>query len=270
MKVYVLGATGMLGSYVYKYLRDTDKYNTLGLSRKDMDASKWDAFDLMNTFFEAEDIIINCIGLITQRTEPTKLDFIKVNAVFPLELANACESMHCKLIHITTDCVFDGVAGNYDEQSPHNATDIYGVSKSLGEPENATVIRTSIIGEEKNNKLSLVEWIKKQAGKQANGYTNHFWNGITCLQYAKICEKIIDENLFWRGVKHIVSPTAVSKMELMEMVSGIYDLKIKVNPFKAPTRCDRTMTSTREDVKIEVPEIEQQIMEMKEFYDGTR
>ena len=65
-----------------------------------------------------------------------------------------------KLIHITTDCVFTGLTGFYTETSTHDSLDIYGKTKSLGEPEKATVIRTSIIGEELYNKKSLLEWVK--------------------------------------------------------------------------------------------------------------
>jgi hypothetical protein len=97
------------------------------------------------------------------------------------------------------NCVFNGAEGGYVESSPHTAMDIYGRSKSLGESESATIIRTSIIGEELSNKLSLVEWVKSQAGKSVNGYLNHFWNGITCLQFAKICDYMLKNDLFWKG-----------------------------------------------------------------------
>jgi len=269
MKIFVLGANGMLGTYVDKYFRQQD-YDVFSVTRLELDASRSSEIGLMNFGFEPEDVIINCVGLIKHREGLAILDFIRVNTVFPLELSNVCEEIGCKLIHITTDCVFSGKDGNYDEDSDHDAKDIYGISKSLGEPENATIIRTSIIGEEEDNQLSLVEWIKKQTGKETNGYTNHFWNGITCLQFAKICEYIIEEDVFWQGVKHIVSPTAVNKQELVQMVSDVYDLDITVNPFETPEKCDRTMSSIRTDVEIEMPELEDQIRDMKEFYNGFK
>ena len=43
-----------------------------------------------------------------------------------------CDNINCKLI-ISTDCVFNGEKGNYNENSIKNATDIYGKTKSLGE-----------------------------------------------------------------------------------------------------------------------------------------
>ena len=53
------------------------------------------------------------------------------------------------MIHVTTDCVFSGKDGNYNENSIHDETNDYGISKSLGELCDTTIIRTSIIGENK-------------------------------------------------------------------------------------------------------------------------
>jgi hypothetical protein len=66
----------------------------------------------------------------------------------------------------------------------------------------------------------------------------------------------------------VYSPTSVTKKELVEMISDTYDLDIKVNPFETPNKCDRTISSIRNDVTIVVPELRQQVKEMKDFYDG--
>ena len=265
MKIFVLGANGMLGTYVYEYLKD--KYDDVkSITRDKMDASSASILSLLAMGIMPEDVVINCVGLIPQRGSKDKLESIRVNSVFPLVIADVCNAVDAHFIHITTDCVFFGATGDYNERAEHDAQDIYGRTKSLGEPHNATVIRTSIIGEERRNKLSLLEWVKSQKGGEVNGFINHHWNGITCLQFAKICEHIIDNNLFWRGVKHVMSPSAKTKMELIQMISDIYDLDIKVNPFVSPNKCDRTMSSSRKDIEIEVPELEDQVREMREFY----
>jgi len=166
MKIFVLGYTGMLGRYVYIYLKSKN-YNVIGLSRIELDASKIaEAEDLDFLNLSTDDVIINCMGIIKQRKNINKLEFIKVNSVFPYILANACEKISCNLLQISTDCVWTGLQGNYNEHCKHDATDIYGVTKSLGEPENATVIRTSIIGEEIKQARSLVEWIKSNKNKE--------------------------------------------------------------------------------------------------------
>ena len=136
------------------------------------------------------------------------------------------------MIHVTTDCVFSGKDGNYDENSLHDETNDYGTSKSLGELCKATIIRTSIIGEETINKRSLLEWVRSNRGGEINGFTNHMWNGVTCLQLSKIIEKMIREKFYWEGVRHTFSPRSVSKYELVSLINEIYDLNIKVNKFE--------------------------------------
>ena len=136
------------------------------------------------------------------------------------------------------------------------------MSKSLGELCKATIIRTSIIGEEVFNKRSLLEWVKSNRNKEINGYTNHFWNGVTCLQLSKIIENIISKNKYWIGIRHIFSPRAVSKYELVKIINKVYNLNIIVNEFKTENKVDKTIT-TINDLEFEIPDLEDQIMETK-------
>jgi len=262
MRVLVLGRNGMLGRYVYSYL--IDHFDVIGTTRNELDATDVNiAFVASN--IKPGDVVINCIGVITQRDNSKRIDFVAVNSMFPLIVQEACKSKGAKLIHITTDCVFNGIKGNYNENDNHNATDIYGTTKSLGEPDAATIIRTSIIGEEKCNFCSLLEWVRLNKGKEISGFTNHIWNGITCLQFAKICKYMIDNNLFWSGVKHIYSPESLTKYELVKLISEVYNLHIKVTPHTTEVACDRTLSSVRTDVSIDVPDLKTQLIEMKNF-----
>ena len=269
MKIYILGSNGMLGRYIYKYFSELGGgYSVVGITRKELDVLNLREDEIVSSLYHIgireKDIIINCIGMIKQRTDINDIDFIYINSIFPRLLSNICEKIDVKLIHPTTDCVFDGLKGNYNENDLHNATDVYGKTKSLGEPNNCTVIRTSIIGEEIGQARSLVEWVKSNAGKTIKGYTNHHWNGITCLQFAKICHNIIDNNLFWNGVKNIFSPTPLTKYELVYMISEIYDLNIDIEPFETDIKCDRTLSTIYEQ-PFQIPEIYNQVKDMKKF-----
>ncbi len=265
MRVLVLGMNGMLGRCVYNYF--FTRYDVVGTTRKELNASTAGK-NILVTNIRPGDVVINCIGLIKQRSEARRVDFVAVNSMFPLLLQEACSEKGAKLIHITTDCVFAGLKGPYDESSVHDATDIYGRSKSLGEPEDATVIRTSIIGEELTGKLSLLEWVKSNAGKEAKGYTDHFWNGITCLQFAEVCELIIKNDLFWKGIKHIFSPEIFNKCELVKLISKVYDLNVTVIPYETGVVCDRSLASIREDVSMVLPGLEAQLVAMRNFFKG--
>jgi len=266
MKIAVLGASGMLGNYLTNYLET--KFQVIPIGRADIDAANAGAESILKLLeqkgLQKDDIVVNAIGTIKPRVDELgDLNAILVNSVFPHYLANVAESLQLKMVHITTDCVFSGDRGQYNEKDKHDVTDVYGRTKSLGEPTNCSVFRTSIIGEEKNSKRSLVEWIKSNAGAQVNGFTNHLWNGLTCLQVAKSIEKMANENIFWKGVRHVHSPSPVNKLELVQLVSDVYELNLKVNPKETDQKCDRSLSTLYPT--FDIPELKVQVTEMKKF-----
>ena len=270
MKIYVLGASGMLGKYVSTYFR-TSGFYVVDINRDKLDASNITQEELHAKLFhlglKKEDVIINCMGTIKPRIDALgDLNGILVNSVFPRMLANVSEAVGSHLIHPTTDCVYSGLKGSYNEDDKYDVSDVYGMSKAMGEPSNCTVIRTSIIGEEVGQGRSLVEWIKSSAGQTVNGFTNHHWNGVTCLQFAKICEQIITTNDYWMGIKHLHS-NVLDKQQLVETVSKVYDLNITVVPKETPVKCDRSMSTIDAEnlAKFNIPTLEEQITQMKEF-----
>jgi dTDP-4-dehydrorhamnose reductase len=150
MRVFVLGSTGMLGYYVSNYFSSSN-YEVVEVSRDGyyrLDALKADESDLKDLGAVEGDVIINCIGIIPHGGKKGDHEYIVVNSAFPHLVSDYCEKNKIHFIHITTDCVYSGLMrGPYLESATHDAEDIYGKSKSFGEPSNATVIRTSIIGE---------------------------------------------------------------------------------------------------------------------------
>ena len=271
MKIFIFGSNGMLGNYVKLYL--SKSYEIIALTRKDYDISNLSIDSLsqllLNKNIQKDDIIINCAGIIPQASKQRTLDtrlYFQVNSLFPVILSQVCQKFETKMIHITTDCVFSGKTGNYDENSIHDEINDYGMSKSLGELCKATIIRTSIIGEEINNKRSLLEWIKSNKNNTINGYINHFWNGITCLELSKIIFKIINKNLYWSGIRHIYSPRSVTKYELAIIINDIYNLNITINKYRTEESIDKTIISIYEDNnKFNISDISVQIKEQKIF-----
>lgn len=269
----VLGENGMLGNYIKKYFETRTNMVVIGIGR-----TKFDVFtdnisileNILAKYLCADTVIINCIGIIPQsvgtNSNHVLSQYQKINTEFPHKLSELCDQYGMRLIHASTDCVFTGKKGSYVETDCHDEVTAYGQSKSKGEPANQTVIRTSIIGEEINHFRSLVEWTKHNAGAEINGYANHYWNGITCLQYAKIVEIIINNNYFWKGVRHIYSPTTMSKYDLVSMINDIYNLSIKINKFDTDTSVDKSLSTVYEENGLfDIPELYDQIKEMKEF-----
>jgi dTDP-4-dehydrorhamnose reductase len=170
------------------------------------------------------------------------------------------------MVQPATDCVYTGLKGAYVETDVHDERNAYGISKSVGEPLGCTVIRCSIIGRELLNKASLVEFVFKNEGKTIQGWKNHMWNGITCLEYCKVLKQIIEKDLFWKGVRHISSPRPVSKYELLNLVKDAYGLNIVIQESNGPTQVDKTLSTLYSDNNdLHIPDLVQQLKELALF-----
>lgn len=266
-KILLFGSTGMLGRYIYSYFKQNTYIEVVPINYRITN----DNFELLekilfNNNINDETCVINCIGLIPQRKNKTSTDteYFLVNSIFPQILWIICKRYNAKMIQPTTDCVFSGKKGGYVESDTHDETNSYGMSKSLGEPAGCTCIRTSIIGKELLNKKSFLEWVISNNNSKISGWSNHMWNGITCLEYCEIIEKMINENLFWSGVRHIYSPTPKSKYEMAQMISNTFDLSIEINDLKSSEPCDKTLLSNY-DVLFEIKELYIQIKNLKSF-----
>lgn len=174
----------------------------------------------------------------------------RVNALFPHLLANAAEKCHCHILQIATDCVYSGRKGNYLENDDHDALDVYGKTKSLGEVFSPNVfhLRCSIIGPEPEAHVSLLDWLLWQKnGAVVRGFTNHLWNGITTLHFAKLCHGIISNNLSLRHIQHIIPAGKTTKFDLLKSLAESFRrTDLKIEPAKAATAIDRTLGTSNE------------------------
>lgn len=264
-KIYIFGSTGMLGTYLTKIL--SKNFNIICITRNEFDIlnDNWQKLNKILSSLNENDVIINCAGIIPQKTNNNEYNkYIKINTVFPHKLQNITKNVNAKLIHITTDCVFDGVKGGYNESHIHNNTNIYGITKSLGEPENCCIIRTSIIGHELKEKKNLLEWILSNKNKTIYGYTNHIWNGVTCLTLSNIIKEMIVKNIFWQGIRHIFSPDIITKYELCNMVNDIYNLNIDIQKKENKITINRHLIS-KYKIPFNIPELKIQITAQKNF-----
>lgn len=264
--ILILGSGGMLGYAAGEYFSRRG-YSVSCLTRKDFDAVTSDIKILLPEINKA-DLVINCIGIIKQVIDKyTPFEIIKTNGIFPLNLANLCRQTKTPMIQITTDCAFSGKRGNYNENDIIDAEDLYGVSKAVGEPRDCMNLRTSIIGPERQSNKSLLGWAFSQKGKKVNGFTNHKWNGVTTLQFAKLAEKIMLEGIYKEGLFHLHSPDAMTKYEMVSAFNEIFSLGMTVSPAEAPEFCDRTLSSVYPLSKnISTLGIKEQVIELKEFF----
>lgn len=265
-RTVVLGASGMLGYAVRTYFsRHGD--DVVALSRAEFDIAR-DPIRRLEVSIEAADRVINCAGVIKPRIAQMSIeDVLKVNAIFPRNLAKLCERAGTRLYHVTTDCVYTGNDGGYTEDSYFDAEDVYGLSKNAGDAADCMVLRTSIIGEETGQSRSLLEWARSQAGTQVNGFVNHRWNGVTTVHLAELVRRIDSEGLYAKGIHHLHSPEIVGKDELLSILNDVYALNLTIRPVDAAVACDRSMSSVRPlSTRIATKPIRRQVEEMRAFF----
>ncbi len=266
--VIVLGASGMLGSMVTDVLSRNNNLNIIAtvrssdfqdLGRNKIPSADWRIFNVdshaetEHNLFELGEAawVINAIGLTKPYTHDDNPEEIEraliVNSMFPYLLARVFQRCGGRVIQIATDCVFAGQRDHYIEDDNHDPLDVYGKTKSLGEAPipNIHHLRASIIGPEPKTFIFLLEWFRRQQqGTNLNGFTNHKWNGITTLQFARICQGIISDNISLPQLQHLVPNDEVSKYELLGYLSTAYSRSdITIASTEAPSAINRTLST---------------------------
>jgi dTDP-4-dehydrorhamnose reductase len=292
-KIVVLGSSGMLGKEVTRVLQgqDLDVVPTIRGTKTsgaqvhlDFD-SKSDVFNKFFSKIGKTDYVVNCIGMIKQKFKPDNevSHSIILNSILPTRLAACASEFDFRVIQIATDCVFSGQVGSYSESSIHDASDLYGVTKSLGEIDSDRYLnlRCSIIGAEARTNFSLYSWLLSQPlNSNINGYTDHYWNGLTTHSFARIVAGVISEGAFSSGTKHVVPSGVLTKYQLLKLVAhenGRQDLVI--NAHESGIKVDRSLTTEYENFNLNLwktagyegkPTIEHMIEEFAEITKGAR
>lgn len=274
-RLLLFGSTGMLGNYIKTYFEkntdifiDTVNSSEFRVTKESLDSDELEKI-LIKKNINKHTCVINCIGVIPQRNTAKDISAIHtyhiVNSIFPHILWTLCKRYGAKMIHPTTDCVYSGKKGGYVESDVHDEEGHYGISKSLGEPADCTVIRCSIIGREKYNQTSFMEFVLNSSG-QINGWDNHMWNGITCLEYCKVIQTICEKNMFWSGCRHIFSPEPMSKYEMATCIAKVFTIPVTIRKVGTETICDKTLCSSYTlSNDLGISPLRTQIYALKEF-----
>lgn len=263
MRILILGGSGMLGHRLWINLRaQHETWVTVRGSasvfpnvpefprqyvRENVDALNFDQVTRSLASIQP-DLVINCIGLIKQMGHLARdpLISISLNATLPHRISMICRVAKIRMIHISTDCVFSGKKGKYNETDPSDAEDLYGRTKFLGEvayPHTVT-LRTSIIGRELKNKLGLIEWFLSQKNNSTiNGFRNAIYTGFTTDEISRVIMKYVIPYPDLTGMYH-VSSNPISKFDLLNLTNQAFDRKVSILP-QDEFFCDRSMESFR-------------------------
>ena len=261
MQILILGGSGMLGHELIVRLNSSaDLWATVRGDAQSFPLRTFldgvtilggvDAlrFETVEQAVEAAqpDVVINCIGLIKQHeAAQNALLAIDLNTRLPHQLAALCARHGSRLIHISTDCVFQGMKGHYVESDPTDALDLYGKSKALGEVTdfpNALTIRTSIIGRELCSRYGLLEWFLAQQGS-VKGYRQAIFSGFPTYAIADVLRDFVLPRPDLSGLYHIAA-APINKYDLLELFKRAYTHNIEIFPDDT-VKIDRSLNSDR-------------------------
>lgn len=261
MKILVLGASGMLGSAVYRVFSERADWKVFGAVRSpdviNLFPSKLAAGLVIgcdvtdHSALEAlmaqtrPDVVINCVALgkgSPHAGEP--LQTLELLSILPQRLARLCRLADARLVHISSDGVFSGSKGGYIEDDLPDATDLYGVAKFLGEVQDAQTItlRTSIIGHELQTRHGLVGWFLAQE-QSCKCFTRAIFSGFPVVVLAMIIRDVILPRPELSGIYHVAAQ-AVSKFDLLSLVAEIYGKSIEIVPDERVS-IDRSLNAER-------------------------
>jgi dTDP-4-dehydrorhamnose reductase len=297
-RVAILGVTGMLGSVTLdSFAREAD-FDVIATYRaaadaqalasrypavefRELDAETIDATAIAEAI-QGADWVVNAIGIIKPYIRDDDAGnverAVRVNAMFPHSLGKVAAQANTRVIQIATDCVYSGERGRYSETDLHDALDVYGKSKSLGEAYLECVhhVRCSIVGPELKAHSSLMDWFLGQPeGAEVNGFTNHQWNGVTTLHFARICQGIIRTGITCDHLQHVVPGDVISKAALVKSFAQEFGrADIRVIPTEAPKVIDRTLVTNNEGFNTQIwqaagydtpPSIEEMVAELARY-----
>lgn len=265
--VLVLGHNGMLGSCVATYLQAAN-FNVLTID------SRWDSPGFQKELLSFRgDYIVNCIGSFPNKNSSDQ-EIVSNNYELPIWIMRNSSS---KQIIAGSDAEFSGekeLGTYYDVDSPSDATDTYGIykaklSQDASSSTKTRVIRTSIIGIETKTSRSLLSWIlSRKDGEIINGYVNVHWNGVTTLEWAKTCSRLMSD---WDGTRNgalrihrnivQVGTQPVSKFELIEHVATVFEKRLRIQPVQTEKSSNRCLFPSNQ-----ASDIQNQLVELKEYY----
>ena len=265
MKVLITGSNGQLGSEIKELASD---YENLECVFKDLPELDICDAEVLNTFIIDQHInaVINCAGYTAvDKAEEEALIAQKVNSEGVLNLANALKKVDGKLIHISTDYVFDGNHSQpYKESDPVSPIGVYGQTKRAGELAvlngsiDAIVIRTSWLYSVYGNNFVKTMLRLGNEKKSIQVVSDQKGTPTYAKDLAKTCLDILSDasstNLSKKGsLYHYSNEGVTSWYDFATAIMEISNIDCKVIPIETkdyPTQARRPMYSVLDKSKI--------------------
>ena len=231
-KILIVGM-GFLGNYVLREFKNKG-FNVIGtrLSINDnvMELDITDVESVEKCVNQTNpDLIINCAANINLELLEKNPEIGEcINAVGPKNLAKVAFKNKIRLIHISTDSIFDGNNSMYSEEDIPNPINEYGKTKLLGEKyiqdimKDYVILRTNFFGINDNG-TGLLNWIieKLSQKEEITGFDDVIFNPLEISNLSKMIVEISKSNFI--GVLHLSSNNLISKYEFIMKVADVFN-----------------------------------------------
>lgn len=238
-RLLVTGASGLLG--INLALRESTRWDVTGISNSHRLTSV--PFKVISADLSADgtiqplietnrpDVVIHCAAMANiDDCEKSPEKAALINSVVPGRLAEVCSKRGIKLVHISTDAVFDGIVGNYLETDTPHPLSVYARTKLDGEKAvldvfpQAVVARVNFYGWSLTGKRSLAEFFYNNlsAGIPVNGFTDVEFCPLFVNHLVDLLMNLAKS--LHSGVFHVVSPVALSKYEFGCRIAEVFGL----------------------------------------------
>jgi len=260
-RILVTGANGQLGREIQRLASRFPQYEFLFPGREDLPIHH---FEMVRHYFDvyAPAFVINAAAYTAvDRAEQEKDRVFQVNGEAPGVLAAICHQHHTRLVHISTDYVFDGTADEpYREDSPVNPQNVYGASKLEGEKQvmqfdpDALIIRTSWVYSE-YGKNFVKTMLKLMGEKEEIGVVNdQFGSPTYAADLAEAILSIIVSGKWEPGIFHFCNRGGISWYDFAVAIRDLSGSACRINPIPTsayPTPAKRPAYSVLDTKRIE-------------------
>lgn len=216
-KVLIIGASGFLGKELYKTFKSDEVYQTYGTySKKNGENFEYlgmtDLESIKNVFSKVEPNIVLITAALTnvENCETSKEEAYKINVIGIKNVIQECKAHKCKVIYISTEYVFDGNNGPYDELDEVNPINYYGETKLYGEKiileeiEHYLIVRTTVVyGWDIESKNFIMQLIKNLNEKNTMKVTiDQISSPTYCPNLAEMIKECCEKSI--TGILNIV------------------------------------------------------------------
>ncbi len=227
-RILITGASGLLGANLL--LEWMERYEVIGVTRTarllhpGLDTRQADlaapgvARQLLQEVHP--DVVVHCAAATDiEACERNPALAHRLNTEMAEGVAQAAAETGARLLHLSTDAVFDGAGGPYPEDHPPAPLNVYGKTKLAGEEAvgeahpAALVVRTNFFGWNAKPKVNLAEWFldRLRSGQQAPGFTDVYWSPMLVNDLAALLDVLLRSDV--RGVLHLPGNDCLSKYE---------------------------------------------------------